>query len=271
MYDKDSAAKWVAIWLKRPGLLGIPAALLGAMGASLYPYVGAPEATASVQRAEEENVAAAGAPTPDPLATVGVTPQCSPGVPPLPMPAPEEVPVTTPRSPTPSPTREVLPAAYRPDAEGDAAPIERPEPATQLEEPAETAGFSVQVASLPSRESAHRLAEQLVRRGLPARAAPYGFASGKWWHSVRLGPFSSRVEAERGRLALLPGEREGAVVLPRSRGAHFVQFASLRSRESAQKLASKLSGTGHLLRVDTVTLAHGEKWHCVRIGPFDDG
>jgi cell division septation protein DedD len=130
-------------------------------------------------------------------------------------------------------------------------------------------GFHIQVASLKVKETAERLAESLRKQGFRARSDPYGYSRSNWWHVVRIGPFSSRVAAEGRRLQLGPVQRATAVVLPRARGKYHVQVASLRSQEKAAELLDQLRQRGYLARITTVGRSGGERWHCVRVGPFD--
>jgi cell division septation protein DedD len=159
----------------------------------------------------------------------------------------------------PADVTEAVPAA----SEGAAEPAPLVE-ASDLEQ-----GFHIQVASLKVKETAERLAESLRRQGFRARSDPYGYSRSDWWHVVRIGPFSSRIAAEGRRLQLGPVQRATAVVLPRARGKHHVQVASLRSQEKAAELLDQLRQRGYSARITTVGRSGGERWHCVRIGPFD--
>ena len=156
--------------------------------------------------------------------------------------------------------------AASPDAKVAAATAE-PAPlieATDLEQ-----GFHIQVASLKVKETAERLAESLRKQGFRARSDPYGYSRSNWWHVVRIGPFTARIAAEGRRLQLGPVQRATAVVLPRAHGKYHVQVASLRSQEKAADLLEQLRQRGYRARITTVGRSGEERWHCVRIGPFD--
>ncbi len=143
------------------------------------------------------------------------------------------------------------------------------EPASLVDASDSEQGFHIQVASLKVKETAEGLAESLRKQGFRARSDPYGFSRSNWWHVVRIGPFSTRIAAEGRRLQLGPVQRATAVVLPRARGKYHVQVASLRSQEKAGELLEQLRQRGYLARITTVGRSGGERWHCVRIGPFD--
>lgn len=128
--------------------------------------------------------------------------------------------------------------------------------------------YYVQVASYRTKEHADSDARRLSDRGLPAQSRAYGGPSAGWWHTVRLGPFETRPEAEAARFKLRRGERLGAYVLPRSNGKYHVQVASLSSPDKAERIAERFAEQGHATKVSRVTMG-GKQWYCVRIGPFD--
>ncbi len=128
--------------------------------------------------------------------------------------------------------------------------------------------FWIQLASLPLREKAERLAASLRKRGHNARAMAYGGPQAGWWHVVRLGPFDSRMAAETARLDFAQTERMKSEVVPRARGPFQIQLASVRAEKDAHSLATKLSRQGHAATVRTVAGSRGT-WYAVRVGPFD--
>jgi cell division septation protein DedD len=155
-------------------------------------------------------------------------------------------------------------AAVRPTASLGAELSPPPPDAAELQ-----SGYHIQVASLRVKETADELAASLRKQGFRARSDPYGFSKADWWHVVRIGPFQTRVAAEGRRLQLGPVQRATAVVLPRARGKHHVQIASLQSNEQAIQLLERLQQRGHSARITTVGETGQGRWHCVRIGPFD--
>jgi cell division septation protein DedD len=128
--------------------------------------------------------------------------------------------------------------------------------------------FWIQLASLPLREKAERLAASLRKRGHKARAMAYGGPQAGWWHVVRLGPFDSRMAAETARLDFAQTERMKSEVIPRARGPFQIQLASVRAEKDAQSLAARLSRQGHAATVRTLAGSRGT-WYAVRVGPFD--
>jgi len=128
--------------------------------------------------------------------------------------------------------------------------------------------FWIQLASLPLREKAERLAASLRKRGHKARAMAYGGPQAGWWHVVRLGPFDSRMAAETARLDFAQTERMKSEVIPRARGPFQIQLASVRAEKDARSLAAKLSRQGHAATVRTIAGSRGT-WYAVRVGPFD--
>jgi cell division protein FtsN len=126
--------------------------------------------------------------------------------------------------------------------------------------------FHVQVASYKSDADAAEYAATLTARGLPATASVD--PSGTSWTLVRLGPFATRGEAEKARFALKLHEREKAYVMPRSNGKYHVQVGSFATREQAEPIAQRLAARGHITKISRIKMG-AERWHCVRIGPFD--
>jgi len=136
---------------------------------------------------------------------------------------------------------------------------------TPTVEPAASDAYYVQVAAFRTEEQADERARALAALGQNAQSYD-GPNTG--WHVVRIGPFKTRGEAEKQRLALARNERQGAFVLPRSNGLFHVQVASLESEEAAQQVAADYSAAGHTTKVTRVRMS-GKYWYCVRIGPFD--
>ena len=131
-------------------------------------------------------------------------------------------------------------------------------------EPAKLGAYYVQVASFRTRERAQERTQALAAKGLAAQVGPN---EGRW-HTVRLGPFETRGQAEKQRLALARSERRQAYVVPRSNGLFHVQVASLESEEAAHRVADMYTTAGHATKVSRIRMA-GKRWYCVRIGPFD--
>lgn len=130
-------------------------------------------------------------------------------------------------------------------------------------------GYHILVASLRSKQRAELLAKRLQRKGHLARRQAVGLRSSGWWHTIRIGPFESRVEAETYRLRFHSSETRGWEVRPRSNGRFHLQVASLRSREKAEELRERLSRRGHRARRKLLSSRGRGAWHAVRIGPFD--
>jgi len=132
----------------------------------------------------------------------------------------------------------------------------------------EAGSYYVQLASYRTKETADAHAKALAGRGFSAQSIAYGGPAAGWWHAVRLGPFDSRVAAEKSRFDLEAADRRAAYVLPRSNGKFHVQVASFSEREEAEQVAKSFSADGHATKVTRVKMS-GSYWHCVRIGPFD--
>lgn len=168
--------------------------------------------------------------------------------------------------PSPTPAAPLAPTELgEPNLDGDPGAAQ---PAAS--DAAKTAGataadgkFYVQVASFRGLDGAEARARALSAHGQRADT----FEEGRW-HSVRLGPFDTRGEAEKQRLALSLNERRDAFVLPRSNGLYHVQVASFESQDVAERIAKGYADAGHSTKVTRVRMA-GKYWHCVRIGPFD--
>ncbi|HNS95314.1 MAG TPA: SPOR domain-containing protein [Polyangiaceae bacterium] len=148
-------------------------------------------------------------------------------------------------------------------SEEDEAREQKPKSATVSE-----GKFWIQLASLPLRENAERLAAKLRKRGHDAQAMAYGGPSAGWWHVVRLGPYESRMDAEKARLDFVKAEPMKTEVIPRARGEYQIQLASVRSEKQAQTLVRRLSRQGHPAALRTINTAKGV-WYAVRVGPFD--
>jgi cell division septation protein DedD len=130
-------------------------------------------------------------------------------------------------------------------------------------------GFHIQVASLRSKKRAELLTTRLQQEGHRAAVKAVGLRGRGWWHSVRIGPFNTRIEAEMYRLEFEPPEGRNTVVVPRAKGPYHVQVASVRSKERAEKLAEKLRRRGHQAKRQRGKTRSKGAWHMVRIGPFD--
>jgi cell division septation protein DedD len=129
--------------------------------------------------------------------------------------------------------------------------------------------FHIQVASLRSKKRAELLGKRLRREGHRTSVEAVGLRDRGWWHSVRIGPFDTRIEAEIYRLEFEAPQGRDTVVVPRSKGPYHVQVASVRSKERAEKLAEKLRQRGHQARRQRGKARSKGAWHMVRIGPFD--
>jgi cell division septation protein DedD len=129
--------------------------------------------------------------------------------------------------------------------------------------------FWIQVASLPLKEKADRLAAQLRKKGHKAQTLAYGGPRAGWWHVVRLGPYPTRIDAESARLDFVRSEPMATVVMPRARGPYHIQIASLRSESGAKNLAARLARNGHSAVTRSVTTRKSGTWYTVRVGPFD--
>lgn len=131
-------------------------------------------------------------------------------------------------------------------------------------------GFWIQVASLRLKEQSDRLAKRLRDRGHDAESQAYGGARAGWWHVVRIGPFDTRIEAEKARLEFVAKERlRSTMVLPKAKGPYYVQVGSIRSEAGATKFRQKLERQGHHAYVQAVGSKKNGVWHIVRVGPFD--
>ena len=133
----------------------------------------------------------------------------------------------------------------------------------------EEQGFWIQVASLRLKEKADRMAARLKNKGYDARSMAYGGPRAGWWHVVRLGPYVTRLEAEKAKLAFVRAERGTAAVVPRAHGPFNIQIASLRSEARAKTAAGRLNRLGHNARVGTLKTSKRGVWHTIRVGPFD--
>jgi len=130
-------------------------------------------------------------------------------------------------------------------------------------------GFWIQVASLRLKEKADRMAAKLKNKGYDARSMAYGGPRAGWWHVVRIGPYVTRLEAEKAKLAFVRAERGTAAVVPRAHGPFNIQIASLRSEARAKTAAGRLNRLGHNARVGTLKTSKRGVWHTIRVGPFD--
>jgi cell division septation protein DedD len=174
-------------------------------------------------------------------------------------------PVLAAPKPEPAAAARTAPSAAQ-TASVEATPIPSAASSATPESPG---SFFVQVASFEVKETAEARANELARQGLSAHAEAYGGPVAGWWHVVRVGPFTSRVEAEKARLGLPPPDASAAFVLPRSNGGFHLQVASLKSAAKAENVAGKLRRHAHPARVTDVPDRGQEPWHCVRVGPFD--
>jgi cell division septation protein DedD len=77
-----------------------------------------------------------------------------------------------------------------------------------------------------------------------------------------------RADAEASRFKLGLSERRQSYVLPRSNGKYHVQVASFAKEEQAKDIARSFAAQGHSTKISRVRMA-GQRWYCVRIGPFD--
>jgi len=150
--------------------------------------------------------------------------------------------------------------AADPEAEGDDDPVS----VTDAE-----GGFWIQAASLKLKEKADALAEKLSDKGYRAQSMAYGGPRAGWWHVVRLGPYDTRMDAERARIAFTRAERMKTAVVPRAHGPYQIQLASLRSETRANKMVRRLGRLGHNARVGTVKTRSNGTWYTIRVGPFD--
>lgn len=128
--------------------------------------------------------------------------------------------------------------------------------------------FYVQVASYKTQAPADARASALSASGLPAQVSAYGGPDAGWWHAVRLGPFKTRADAEASRFKLHASDRRQSYVLPRSNGKYHVQVASFAKEEQAKDVAKSFAAQGHATKISRIRMA-GQRWFCVRIGPFD--
>ena len=153
------------------------------------------------------------------------------------------------------------------DVEGAAADDES-EGSADTDEGAQD-GYWIQAASLRLKEKADRLAQKLSDKGYNAQSMAYGGPRAGWWHVVRIGPYVTRMEAEKARLAFVRAERMNTAVLPRAHGPYYVQIASLRSQGGANKEARRLQRLGHNAVVGTIKTKSRGTWFTLRVGPFD--
>lgn len=130
-------------------------------------------------------------------------------------------------------------------------------------------GFWIQAASLRLKEKADRLAEKLRDKGYDAQSMAYGDRRAGWWHVVRIGPYFTRMEAEKARVAFARTERMNTAVLPRAHGPYYIQIASLRSKARADKEVRRLHRLGHNAVVGTINTKARGTWYTLRVGPFD--
>ncbi|MBW2527644.1 MAG: SPOR domain-containing protein [Deltaproteobacteria bacterium] len=144
--------------------------------------------------------------------------------------------------------------------------------AAEPDEAAEAVGagrYHIQVSSLRSKKRAELLAKRLEQEGHRTTVQTVGLRAGGFWHSVRIGPFDSRIQAEIYRLEFDLARGRETVVVPRSQGRYHVQVASLRSRAKAETLVKALRKRGHHARRKQAKRAGAGSWHMVRVGPFD--
>lgn len=134
--------------------------------------------------------------------------------------------------------------------------------------PSDDGSYYIQVASLRSKKRAELLMKRLSRQGHHADVRAVGLRNRGWWHSVRIGPFGTRMEAEIYRLEFEPFQGHTAVVVPRARGPFHVQVASVRSQSKADDLVEKLRQRGHHARRSRARSSDDGGWYLVRIGPF---
>jgi cell division protein FtsN len=132
--------------------------------------------------------------------------------------------------------------------------------------PSDDGAFYVRVASYKGEQDAAAYAASLTSRGLTATASVDPDATS--WNVVRLGPFQTRGEAEKARFQLKVHEREKAYVMPRSNGKYHVQAGSFATLEEAEPVAKALAARGHVTKISRIKMG-AQRWHCVRIGPFD--
>lgn len=142
--------------------------------------------------------------------------------------------------------------------------------------------YTVNLGIYADHASAKKLVADAKRHGFAALATPETY-KGKSVLRVRVGPFSSKAEAEAARLKLKDFEHVAMSVdaasvdqqgdapsseLPAAKaGAWAVQLAAFSQRSSAEKLRDRLRSQGFDGYVDSVKTSRGELWR-VRAGPF---
>jgi cell division protein FtsN len=153
--------------------------------------------------------------------------------------------------------------------EGDTAKVvDQAGPGTKqpLDEAATHGAFYVRVASYKGKDDAAAYAAALSARGLRAHSSPD--PEGSAWQLVRLGPFQFRADAEKARFELKIHERLKAYVQPRSNGKYHVQVGSFSTLEQAELVEKRFAAQGHATKISRIKMGD-QRWHCVRIGPFD--
>ena len=142
--------------------------------------------------------------------------------------------------------------------------------------------YTVNLGVYANHASAERLVANAKQHGLTALATPETY-QGRSVMRVRVGPFSSRAEAEAARLKLKDFERvsmsidsgvvnqtgdaPASAIAARQSGAWAVQLAAYSDEASANKMRDRLRGQGIDGYVDSVSTAKGKLWR-VRAGPF---
>ena len=142
--------------------------------------------------------------------------------------------------------------------------------------------YTVNLGIYADYASANKLVADAKKRGFTALATPETF-QGKSVLRVRVGPYSSKAEAEAARLKLKEFERvamtvDGASVsqtgdAPSSAlraaqpGAWAVQLAAFSDQALANKLRDRLRSQGFDAYVDSIGTSKGKLWR-VRAGPF---
>ena len=144
------------------------------------------------------------------------------------------------------------------------------------------ATYTVNLGVYANPASAAKLVARAKQNGFTALATPETW-QGKLVMRVRVGPFSSRAEAEAARLKLRniehvsmtvdtgvvgqSGDAPSSAVAAGQPGAWAVQLAAFGDEASANKLRDRLRGQGFDGYVDSVKTARGKLWR-VRAGPF---
>ncbi len=175
-------------------------------------------------------------------------------------------------------------AESRPEVAGPSTPA-KPQPPVKAEPGAGAAAAAVYTVNLgiyADHAGANRLVARARQHGFTALATPETF-QGKQVLRVRVGPFTSRAQAEAARLKLkdfehVPmsvesgavnqaGDAPASAVVAGQPGAWAVQLAAFGSQDAADKLRDRLRSQGFDGYVDSMNASSGKLWR-VRAGPF---